>query len=77
MFLYFIIVSILFVIYSEYSIKNILFRTNSLGNISVNISSMFNFMICPLYKSFMWKLELLDVNYLFWLVILIIFYNIH
>ena len=63
--IYFPIVTILFIVWSEYSVGQILFRPNSTGKISINIGSMANFMINPLYKMDLWSLETLDINYVF------------
>ena len=59
-----IIVTILFIIYSEYSVGGFI-RSNSLGRKSLNFSSMFNFMINPLHKTFLWNIRSLDINYPF------------
>ena len=64
-----IFITIIFVIYVEYSVGGILFRPNSLGNYTPNIGSLLNFMIDPLYNTFLWNIELLDVNYIFILMI--------
>ena len=69
-----IIVTILFIIYSEYSVGGILIRSNSLGKKSLNFSSMFNFMINPLHKTFLWNIRSLDINYPFVLSCTIIGY---
>jgi len=66
---YFLLITIIFIIYSEYSIGNILFRQNSLGTISINILSLLHFLIHPLYNSFLWNIENLDINYPFILII--------
>ena len=64
-FYYSIIVTLLFIVYIEYSVGGILFRQNSLGKISLNIRSLLSYLIHPLYNRFLWNLKLLDVNYLF------------
>ena len=69
-----LIVTIIFIIYSEYSVGGILIRGNSSGGKSVNLSSMFNFMINPLYKSFLWNIKSLDINYPFIVICTIISY---
>ena len=64
-FYYFIIITLLFIVYVEYSVGGILFRQNSLGKISLNIKSLLSYLIHPLYNRFLWNPELLDVNYIF------------
>ena len=44
-FLFLFIITILFIIYTEYSVKGILIRSNSSGGKSFNFKSMLNFMI--------------------------------
>ena len=63
--LYIIFITIIFTIYVEYSVGGILFRPNSLGKISINLYSWFNYLTNPLYKRFLWYPSLLDVNYIF------------
>ena len=62
---YFIIITILFIVYLEYSVGGILFRPNSLGKNALNIRSLLSYLIDPLYNRFLWNSELLDVNYPF------------
>ena len=63
--LYIIAITILFTIYIEYSVGGILFRPNSLGKSSFNFYSLFSYLIDPLHNSFLWNIQLLDVNYIF------------
>ena len=65
LFLYIIFVTTIFTIYVEYSVGGILFRPNSLGKLSMNLYSLFNYLIDPLYNKFLWQPQLLDVNYIF------------
>ena len=62
---YFIIITILFIVYVEYSVGGILFRPNDLGKTIINIRSLLNYLIHPLYNRFLWNPKLLDVNYPF------------
>jgi len=75
-FLFILLITILFIIYSEYSIGNILFRQNSFGINSLNIPSMLHFLIHPLYNSFLWNIHSLDINYPFIVIISSLIYNV-
>ena len=72
---YLILINILFIIYVEYSVGSILLRYNSLGNRSINILSMLNFLVHPLYNSYLWNIKTLDINYPFIMVIANVLYN--
>ena len=76
LFLYIIFVTTIFTIYVEYSVGGILFRPNSLGKLSMNLYSLFNYLIDPLYNKFLWQPQLLDVNYIFVLGCSIFLYGI-
>ena len=71
---YLILITILFIIYVEYSVGSILLRYNSLGNRSINILSMLNFLVHPLYNSYLWNIKTLDINYPFIIVIANVLY---
>lgn len=62
------IITLIFVIYSEYSIGQILFRPDSSGIISLNFNSLFGFLANPFYRSDLWTWRTLDINYAFVLI---------
>jgi hypothetical protein len=63
-----VIITILFILYSEYSVGSILFRPDSNGKISMNIYSLFGFLMNPFYKRDLWNWNTLDINYAFVLI---------
>ena len=69
-----LIITILFIIYSEYTVGGILIRSNSTGKKSINISSLLNFMIHPLHNLILWNYKSLDINYPFIIIISILIY---
>ena len=75
-FYYFIIITLLFIVYIEYSVGGILFRPNSLGKLSINLYSLFSYLINPLYNRFLWQPQLLDVNYIFVLGCSLLLYGV-
>ena len=62
---YISIVTILFIIWSEYSITNILIRENSIGKKTLNLNSLFGFLLNPFHKRTLWTNQTLDINYAF------------
>jgi len=74
---YLFIITLIFIIYIEYSVGGILFRPNGMGVMSMNISSMMNFLIHPLKSLFLWNKNLLDTNYIFVIIISSLFYLIY
>jgi len=72
--LYIFIVTVLFIVYVEYSVGGILWRQTSSGMKSFNFGSLFNYLIDPLRQKFLWNVELLDVNYVFVVIISSIIY---
>ena len=63
------IITIIFIYHAETSIGNILLRYNSSSNITINVLSLLKFMIHPLYNTFLWNTNFIDVNYIFYLLI--------
>ena len=69
------IVTIIFIIYVEYSVGGILLRSNSLGKKIFNLKSLINFMIHPLHNRFLWNIRSLDINYPFVIIITTFIYK--
>ena len=72
--LYISIITVLFIIYVEYSVGGILWRQTSSGMKSFNFGSLFNYLIDPLRQKFLWNVKLLDVNYVFVVIVSSIIY---
>ena len=62
---YFFIVTFLFILYVETSVGNIIFRIDSKGIEGIRIGNIIHYLLNPLYNSFLWNVQLLDVNYIF------------
>ena len=71
---YLLFITLSFITYAEITIGNILFRHNSSGSKSINITSMLSFMIHPLHNCFLWNVNALDINYPFIMFISVIIY---
>jgi len=75
--IYFILlVTLIFIVWSEYSVGSILFRPNSSNQISLSLHSLFQFMIHPLFHRTLWTWKTLDINYPFVLGYSIFIYSI-
>ena len=74
-FLFFIlIITILFLLYVEYSVGGVMYRINAAGKHTLSLLNGLHYMIEPLHNSFLWKFQVLDVNYIFILGLSTIFY---
>ena len=62
---YISIVTVLFIIWSEYSVTNILIRVNSKGTKTLNFNSLFGFLMNPFHNRTLWTNKTLDINYPF------------
>ena len=74
--IYLLLITLFFLFYVEITVGHVFYRINSLGNKSFNISNIFYYLVDPLKNTFLWNFELLDVNYIFILIISIIIYFI-
>lgn len=72
--LYLLFITILFIIYSEINLKNILIRPNSENKLTINLNSLLSFLIHPFYNLILWNRNILDLNYCFILSVSIIIY---
>ena len=70
------IVTLLYIAWVEYSVGNVLFRTNSQGTSSLNIPSLINLMLNPFHSTFLWTRDTLDLNYPLILLITVIGYSV-
>ena len=57
--------TILFILYVELSVGNIVYRETASGIKTFQLGNIFHYLIHPLLNRFLWNLELLDVNYIF------------
>lgn len=64
-FIYISIITIIFIVWSEYSVTNILIRENSKGKKTFNFNSLLGFLINPFYNKTLWNYNTLDINYAF------------
>ena len=61
--LFLMIITILFLLWVEISVGNIIYRTNSKGSKSWSLSGALSFMIHPFHKQDLWNLSTFDLNY--------------
>jgi len=72
---YFIsIITVLFILWVEYSVGYILIRPSETGKYTINFISLFSFMINPFHKLILWDLNMIDINYPFIMIYSLIIY---
>ena len=76
LFYYLFFVTLAFIAYIEVSVGNILFRSNASGSTGINLSSLVNFLIHPLYNRTLWNASVLDLNYIFVLIVAWVIYHV-
>lgn len=69
-----LIVTIFFVIHVELSVGGIFYRVNVDGNKSFQVYSLLSYMVNPLTSKFLWAPKLLDVNYVFIVIMYSVIY---
>ena len=73
--IYILLITFIFTFYVEYSVGNIIFRESSKGIKEFQPSNILYYLINPLHNGFLWKYSLLDVNYIFTMLIATILYH--
>ena len=64
----FIFLTLIFIIYIEYDIGNIVFRQDSSGKVVFTLYGLVSYLVDPLTNSFLWNWDLLRYNYVVWIV---------
>ena len=69
------IVTILFIMYTEFSVGNIIWRESAKGIKIFRPTNIIHYLMNPLYNGFLLNYQLLDVNYIFFIFISTVFYH--
>ncbi len=73
--IYLIIITILFLFYVELTVGNVIYRIVSTGEKQFNIYYGISYLLEPFRNLFLWNWRLLDVNYIFMIIVSIIIYQ--
>ncbi|MBG02279.1 MAG: hypothetical protein CL470_08425 [Acidimicrobiaceae bacterium] len=74
--LFIFIITISFLIYVEMSVGNVIYRITSTGIRQIHFMNIIQYLLEPFHNPFLWKIQLLDINYIFIIGIsTIIYYN--
>ena len=73
--LYLFIITILFLLYVELTVGNVIYRIVSSGEKKINIYYVISYLLEPFKNTFLWNWKLLDINYIFIIIISTIFYQ--
>ena len=71
---YLFIITILFLFYVELTVGNVIYRIVSSGEKKFNIYHGISYLLEPFTNTFLWNWRLLDVNYIFIIIVSIIVY---
>jgi hypothetical protein len=74
--IYIFIITVIFLLYVEYSVGGIIYRVNASGIKNVQFGNIIHYLLDPLHNAFLWNKELLDVNYIFVFSIATLIYKI-
>ena len=74
---YLLMITIIFITYIEYSVRNIVYREGVTGVKEFVPLNIIHYLVNPLHNHFLWRYHLLDVNYIFTIIIsTVLYYNI-
>lgn len=73
--IYIFIITVIFLIYVEWSVGGVLYRVNASGVKTLQLQNIFHYLFDPLHNRFLWNFELLDVNYIFVFIVASILYK--
>ncbi len=74
-FIYILIITIIFLIYVEISVGEIVYRVNASGIKNIQCGNIIHYLVDPLHNKFLWNPSLLDVNYVFVFIVSSFCYN--
>lgn len=73
-FIFIFIITVLFLFYVELSVGNVIYRITSSGLKEIRFSNIIHYLLEPFKSLFLWNYKLLDVNYIFIVMVSSILY---